>query len=51
MTKTIKLPSDYNRHFFIYEQEQDIKGNKVEKQELYEGSQKRSIYWVPTIQQ
>ena len=23
---------------------------KVKKEELYEGSQKRMIYWVPTIQ-
>ncbi len=50
ISKTSKLPSDYNRHFFVYEQEKDIKGNKVEKDELYEGSQKRSIYWSPAIQ-
>ncbi len=50
INKTSKLPSDYNRKFFVYEQEKDIKGNKVEKDELYEGAQKRSIYWCPNVQ-
>lgn len=45
-----KLPSDYDRLFFVYNQETDIKGNKVIKKELYEGSQKRFIYYVPSIQ-
>lgn len=45
-----KLPSDYNRLFFIYNQEEDIYGNKVVKKELYDGSQKRFIYYVPKIQ-
>ena len=31
-------------------QEEDIYGNKVIKKELYDGSQKRFIYYVPTIQ-
>ena len=35
--KKIKLPSDYNRLFFIYNQNEDIYGNKVIKKELYEG--------------
>ena len=48
--KKIKLPSDYNRLFFIYNQSEDIYGNKVIKKELYEGSQKRFIYYVPQIQ-
>lgn len=48
--KTTKLPSDYNRLFFIYNQEKDIYGYKVLKKELYEGSQKRFIYYVPEIQ-
>jgi formamidopyrimidine-DNA glycosylase len=48
--KTIKLPSDYNRLFYIYNQETYIYNNKVIKKELYEGSQKRFIYYVPSIQ-
>ena len=48
--KNIKLPSDYDRLFYMYMQEEDIYGNKVIKKELYDGSQKRFIYYVPTIQ-
>lgn len=48
--KTDKLPSDYNRIFFVYNEEYDIYNNKIKKQELYEGSQKRFIYWVPKLQ-
>ena len=48
--KTTKLPKDYNRIFFIYSEDEDIHGNKVVKKELYEGSQKRFIYYVPAIQ-
>ena len=47
---TLKLPNDYQRDFFIYRQEHDIYDNKVKKEELYEGSQKRFIYWVDKIQ-
>jgi len=45
-----KIPRDYGREFFIYRQETDIEGRKVVKKELYEGTQKRSIYWVREIQ-
>ena len=45
-----KLPSYYNRMFYIYNQETDMYGNKVIKKELYEGSQKRFIYYVKEIQ-
>jgi formamidopyrimidine-DNA glycosylase len=45
-----KLPEDYNREFFIYFEEKDIYGNEIKKEELYEGSQKRFIYWVPVRQ-
>jgi formamidopyrimidine-DNA glycosylase len=45
-----KLPKNYKRNFFVYMQEKDIYGNKVLKEELYEGSQKRFIYWVVEIQ-
>ena len=50
MTKSTKLPADYKRFFFIYQEDTDIHGNKVHKKELYEGSQKRFIYYVPEIQ-
>lgn len=48
--KGTKLPSDYGRLFFIYNQDKDIYGNKVIKKELYDGSQKRFITYVPKVQ-
>ena len=48
--KTTKLAYDYDRLFFVYNQETDIYGNKVMRKELYEGSQKRFIYYVPKLQ-
>ena len=42
----IKTPSDYKRDFFVYYSDTDIYGNKIIKEELYEGNQKRFIYWV-----
>jgi endonuclease-8 len=48
--KSDKIPHDYKRDFFVYREQFDIYGNPVVKQELYEGSQKRFIYWVPSIQ-
>jgi len=48
--KSMKMPRDYGRDFFIYKQNEDTHGNEVKKEELYEGSQKRFIYWVPKIQ-
>lgn len=50
ITKKDKLPSDYKRDFFVYYEETDIYGNVVTKEELYEGSQKRFIYWVKNYQ-
>ena len=50
MTKSTKLPGDYKRMFFVYQEEKDIHGHKILKKELYEGSQKRFIYYVPEIQ-
>jgi len=44
--KGIKIPKDYDRDFFVYYNDEDINGKKVTKEELYEGSQKRFIYWV-----
>jgi formamidopyrimidine-DNA glycosylase len=45
-----KLPEDFGRQFFIYFQSTDIFGNPVLKEESYEGSQKRFIYWTPVLQ-
>jgi len=45
-----KIPEDYNLDFFIYRSDKDIYGNKIIKELLYEGSQKRYIYWVPKLQ-
>lgn len=48
--KSDKMPSDYGRDFFVYNADEDIHNHKIKKEELYEGSQKRFIYWVPEIQ-
>jgi len=48
--RDFKIPRDYKRNFFIYRQETDIDGNKVSKKDLFEGSQKRTIYWVEKVQ-
>jgi formamidopyrimidine-DNA glycosylase len=45
-----KLPNDYKRDFFVYMCNKDIYNNNVIKEELYEGSQKRFIHWVPELQ-
>ena len=50
ITKKDKLPSDYKRDFFVYYEQEDVYGNKITKEELYEGSQKRFIYWVKNYQ-
>jgi formamidopyrimidine-DNA glycosylase len=50
ISKKDKLPSDYDRDFFVYNEDEDIYGNKVIKEELFEGSQKRFIYWVKNYQ-
>lgn len=50
INKNSLLPGNFNRLFFIYLQETDIFGNKVLKKELYDGSQKRFIYYVENIQ-
>jgi formamidopyrimidine-DNA glycosylase len=50
ITKKDKLPSDYKRDFFVYYEDTDIHGKKITKEELYEGSQKRFIYWVKGYQ-
>jgi formamidopyrimidine-DNA glycosylase len=50
ITKGFKIPRDYGQEFFVYRQENDINGNKVSKKELFEGSQKRFIFWVEHIQ-
>ena len=50
LKKTDKTPHDYKIDFFVYRREKDIYGNPVIKEELFEGSQKRFIYWVPKRQ-
>ena len=45
-----KIPSDYDLDFFAYNNDYDIYGNEIVKELLYEGSQKRFIYWSPKIQ-
>ena len=46
ISKTDKLPQDYKRDFFAYQEEKDVFGKKVTKEQLYEGSQVRYVYWV-----
>jgi formamidopyrimidine-DNA glycosylase len=48
--KSDKLPDDYKREFFVYFHDTDIYGNPVIREELYEGSQQRFIYWVKKVQ-
>jgi len=50
VNKGFKIPHDYGREFFVYRQDTDLNGNKVSKKELFEGSQKRFIYWVENVQ-
>jgi formamidopyrimidine-DNA glycosylase len=50
ITSEDKLPSDYNRDFFVYYEDKDVYENKITKDELYEGSQKRFIYYVKSYQ-
>lgn len=50
INKNTKFPSDYDRLFFVYNENEDIYGNKIIKKELFEGTQKRFIYYVPNIQ-
>jgi hypothetical protein len=47
---TIKVPRNYDMDFFVYRKDKDINGEKVIKEELFEGSQKRFIYWVKKVQ-
>jgi len=45
-----RLPSDYERDFYIFRQDTDPQGRLVEHKKLYEGSQERTIFWVPSVQ-
>lgn len=45
-----KTPEDYDREFYVYFQNADPNGHTVKKEELYDGSNKRFIHWVPDIQ-
>lgn len=46
ISKTDKLPIDYNRLFFVYKQKTDIYNNIVLTDKLYQGSIERTIFWV-----
>ncbi len=48
--KTTKIPSDYNRLFYVYNEKKDINNYDIIKKELYVGTQKRFIYYVSKIQ-
>jgi formamidopyrimidine-DNA glycosylase len=50
ISKRYKRPIDYERDFFVYFEEKDVYGNKVKKEEMYEGTKKRFIYWCPKLQ-
>lgn len=50
ITKNFKFPENYNRNFFVYKQKTDIYNNKVSIDELFSGSHKRHIHWVPKLQ-
>ena len=45
-----KTPEDYKREFYVYDQKTDPQDHPVKKEELYDGSQKRFIYWTPAVQ-
>ena len=45
-----KIPFEYKKNFFVYRQDTDINNNPIAKKELFEGSQKRFIYWVKEVQ-
>ena len=45
-----KIPEDYGRDFYVYSMSTDPQGRPVKKEELYDGSQKRFIYWSPQVQ-
>jgi DNA-formamidopyrimidine glycosylase len=45
-----KFPFHYDRDFFVYMEDKDVEGNPVRKEELSEGSQKRTIHYVPERQ-
>jgi len=48
--KDHNLPKYYKRNFFVYMEDKDIYNNPIIVEPLYEGSQKRFIYWVQGIQ-
>jgi len=45
-----KLPADYGRDFYVYQQTTDPAGRAVRSERLFEGSQVRTIFWVPDVQ-
>lgn len=47
---TTEIPQKFKRDFLIYQQKKDPYGKIVESGELSIGSQKRTIFWVPSRQ-
>jgi len=43
----VKRPEDYDRDFYVYHQTTDPQGRLVKSEKLFEGSQVRTIFWVP----
>lgn len=50
MKASDKIPADYDVDFFVYNKSTDINGKAVSKEQLYEGSAIRYIYWVKEVQ-
>lgn len=44
------VPKKYIDKFLVYYRDEDMYGNKIKKEQLYEGNQIRYIYWVPKLQ-
>jgi formamidopyrimidine-DNA glycosylase len=46
----LRLPEDYGREFFVYQEKKDIYGNEISTDELSLTDKKRTIFWVKKIQ-
>jgi formamidopyrimidine-DNA glycosylase len=51
ISESDKIPADYKRNFFVYMSKTDIDGHVIKTDKLFEGSQPRTIHWVPDVQQ
>jgi formamidopyrimidine-DNA glycosylase len=50
ISESDKIPMDYKRNFFVYMGKTDINGHEIKTDKLFEGSQPRTIHWVPEVQ-